>query len=247
MSAPMLIDDGDPAVQYSAGWAYDQGFAPAVYHTRHGAAVAGTNVSLTFDGTGIDVVTTLDPTARAGRPTTSYTIDGVHVETKTAPFASSGLTQFNFTAFSRKDLPPGSHVLTITNVNGTSPNIFWIDYFLVYGRPPSSPHESTTTATFATSPVGSVSATTHSVVPVSSATSTALGWSSSSSEPLYPSSLSRTTLTLFWTSTPMSSSSIGAMSFASNATTSSIPAGGSYTNHPSSYASSPIGFLGLSA
>ena len=74
-------------------------------------------------GTGVEVVIALDPTPQGGRPTVSYTIDGEHVATLTVPFNLEKLTQFNVTAFSKTDLSMGSHVLGLTNMNGTDPNL----------------------------------------------------------------------------------------------------------------------------
>ena len=114
-------------------------------HARYGHA-----------GTGIDVVGTLEPTDRNGRPTTTYNIDGKDVETYTAPFTATGDTQFNVTFFSKRDLDPGNHRLVVTNMNGSSPNIFWLDYFLVFGSPSqdgvggASPSSSSTSSSAAT-------------------------------------------------------------------------------------------------
>ncbi|RPD67546.1 hypothetical protein L226DRAFT_566239 [Lentinus tigrinus ALCF2SS1-7] len=146
MSTPSLIDDSAPIVAYSAtGWIIDAGFLPAFNHTRHGATGTDASVSLTFEGTGIEVVTTRESTSRAGRPTTLYSIDGAYVENSTEPFVPDGPTQFNVTVFSKKNLPSGMHVLNISNLNGTSPNTYWIDYFLVYGSLPVTTEDRTTT------------------------------------------------------------------------------------------------------
>ncbi|KAI0684382.1 hypothetical protein C8Q76DRAFT_804068 [Earliella scabrosa] len=157
MSSPTLIDDSHTAVQYSPGWIWDQLVHDEVDHTRHGAAIPDITVSLGFTGTGIDVVGTLEPTDRNGRPTTTYNIDGKDVETYTAPFTATGDTQFNVTFFSKRDLDPGNHRLVVTNMNGSSPNIFWLDYFLVFGSPSqdgvggASPSSSSTSSSAATS------------------------------------------------------------------------------------------------
>lgn len=153
MSSPTLIDDSQPAVQYSPGWIWDQLVHDEVDHTRHGAAISNLTASLGFtgeymistdscaplkstdvvnEGIGIEVVGTLEPTDRNGLPTTTYSIDGKVIETYTAPVTSSGDTQFNVTFFSKRDLDPGNHQIVVTNINGSSPNIFWLDYFLIY-------------------------------------------------------------------------------------------------------------------
>ncbi|RDX47793.1 hypothetical protein OH76DRAFT_716961 [Lentinus brumalis] len=243
MSAPFLIDDGDSAVQYSAGWVHDLGFQPAVYHTRHGAVGKGSSVSLTF----VEVVTTLDPTPQGGRPTTSYTIDGSHVATVTAPFAPNALTQFNITTFSKNGLPPGSHVLNITNMNGTSPNIFWIDYFLVYDPPASRPQESMTATHPTTIPIGSDPATTHSVTPISSSTPTAHSWSSyEPSESIELSSMlpRLTTATLSGASSGSITTTGDAFHTTTASTISAVDSNTTPSRHPASEEPSPTVTLG---
>ena len=87
----------------------------------------------------------------------SYTIDGEHVATLTVPLSNAKLTQFNVTAFSKTDLPMGSHVLGLTNMNGTDPNLLWIDYFRIYDSSPSTQQQSSTVVTSAIIPASSVS------------------------------------------------------------------------------------------
>ncbi|RPD67544.1 hypothetical protein L227DRAFT_605910 [Lentinus tigrinus ALCF2SS1-6] len=136
MVSPLFIDDTDPMIKYSSGWVYEAGFAPAVNATRHGAALAGQTVELAFNGTRIDIVTTLDPSSVGGQPTTNYSIDGVFVASQVAPFAW------------QEGRP---HVLTITNVNGTKPNMFWLDYFLVYDFLPPAQQDSSSSASWSDS------------------------------------------------------------------------------------------------
>ena len=50
MSMPLLIDDLNPAVQYSLGWISEENLPTEVDHTRHGAAVAGLTATLAFIG-----------------------------------------------------------------------------------------------------------------------------------------------------------------------------------------------------
>ncbi|KAI0638696.1 hypothetical protein C8Q77DRAFT_1092297 [Trametes polyzona] len=59
--------------------------------------------------------------------------------TYSAPLTPSGQTQYNVTFFSARNLSPGDHVVLISNKDGTSPNIFWLDYFLIDTLPGSSP------------------------------------------------------------------------------------------------------------
>ena len=71
----------------------------------------------------------LDDSPHFGLPVTAYDIDGQHITTVHAPWSDS--RQFNYVHFEKTDLYPGDHTLIVTNMNGTSPTIFWLDYFLV--------------------------------------------------------------------------------------------------------------------
>ncbi|KAM5542540.1 hypothetical protein V8D89_003999 [Ganoderma adspersum] len=156
MSSPTLIDDSNTAVQYSHNWTWVPNLVPEVDHTRHGVSEAGQTASLTFTGTGIQIFGTLEPSDFAGQPTTQYAIDGTVVANYTAPFTPSGPSVLNVTFFSKLDLSAeGDHEIVITNVNGTSPNMFWLDFFLVYTSTSQNP-------TGSSSGVATVTATSSS-------------------------------------------------------------------------------------
>ncbi|KAI0774634.1 hypothetical protein BD413DRAFT_301491 [Trametes elegans] len=142
-TSTVLVDDSDPRVQYKPGWQWQPGVTGPVDGTRHGAAEAGLTASLAFTGTGIQVVGSLGPVETSGSPDTTYSIDGQLAGSYTAPFVPSGRTQLNVTFFSKRDLPYGDHEVLITNVNGTSPNVFWLIFFLV----DTSPSDTSSTAT----------------------------------------------------------------------------------------------------
>ncbi|KAI0364601.1 hypothetical protein BV20DRAFT_1029453 [Pilatotrama ljubarskyi] len=157
--SPQLVDDTNPRVQYQPGWIWDQGVAE-VHNTRHGAGKAGLQAWLSFTGTGVEVVGTLGPSSDNGQPKTSYSIDGQVVGSYDAP--SSGSTQYNVTFFKSGNLAAGDHVIRINNTDGTSPNVFWLDYFLIYTSPiPDSPPAPVTSPTSPT-PTPSTSPTSTS-------------------------------------------------------------------------------------
>ncbi|KAI0737764.1 hypothetical protein C8Q80DRAFT_1114816 [Daedaleopsis nitida] len=140
MAAPKLIDDNDPRVQYSPGWNIDYD-AHAVGGTRHKAVHAGQTASLLFQGTGIQVVSAAESVVPAGHPQMTFNVDnGAFVQTVSQQLPSDGGrgTTYNVTVFSKRDLSLGAHQLVITNNNGTSPSIFWLDCFLVDLGPSSS-------------------------------------------------------------------------------------------------------------
>ncbi|KAH9854819.1 hypothetical protein C2E23DRAFT_39386 [Lenzites betulinus] len=170
-----FVDDTNPRVQYAPGWEWDQGLAE-VDTTRHGASTAGLKAWLSFTGAGVRVIGTLGDSNTYGQPKTTYLVDGVVAGSYSAPF--SGQTQYNVTFFSMRDLPLGDHVILINNTDGTSPNQFLLDYFLIdktssansspgptsppavvnppppaSSNPPPSTHSSTTSHTTSTSPL----------------------------------------------------------------------------------------------
>ena len=191
MSAPSLIDDHDPAVQYSPDWISEESQPFEVNGTCHGAAVAGLTATLSFMGelkymlfpylenkwssavgTGVQVVGILGPSVTNGQPTTEYAVDGQFVATYEAPFTDEAV--YNVTFFSKRDLTLGEHTLLITNLNGTSPTLFWLDYFLVDQASSSSSPPSTISSTSKTSWTlshsPSSSSSTHSFKPTLSST-----------------------------------------------------------------------------
>ena len=196
----VLVDDADPRIQYSPGWqAFENG--SELDGTKHGAAAAGLTASFSFTGTScavllrphtfplrngtmagtqVIVVGSLGSVDVHGIPTTLYALDGVEAGSYTAPVVDPGFFRLNVTFFSSKTLAPGDHTLVITNVNGTSPNVFWLDY-LEY-----IPSVASTTTT-STSSSSSSSATTLATSPSSPSSSSN---TSSSSESLTSSSTS---------------------------------------------------------
>ncbi|RDX47792.1 hypothetical protein OH76DRAFT_1405584 [Lentinus brumalis] len=152
MFRTVRIEDSDPLVQYSSSqWIVDDPFALASGDSRHGAALPELTVSLQFHGTGVQVVGILDASVHGGQPTTMYALDGVVVDTYNAPWTSE--RTFDAVFYVNRSLSPGDHTIEITNVNGTSPNLFWLDYFLVDAAPTLGATTSTTSRqpTFSTS------------------------------------------------------------------------------------------------
>ena len=86
-------------------------------------------------GTGIQVVTMREPTSLAGYAVTSYYIDGEYITTVGSSFVPDGRSHSNVTVFAKRDLAFGTHLLNITNMNGTRPSTFWLDYFVVDTSP----------------------------------------------------------------------------------------------------------------
>ncbi|KAI0650964.1 hypothetical protein C8Q79DRAFT_924094 [Trametes meyenii] len=177
----VLVDDSNPIVQYQSGWDWQPGVSVEVDGTRHQAKIAGITASLAFTGSGIQVVGTLGPSDSYGQPKTTYTIDNKLVGSYDAPFTPSGTTLYNVTFFSIGNLQHGDHEIVITNTDGTSPNAFFLDYFLVdpsaapavVASPPAAATTPQSTAPSPTTPSSPTLTTTHTVTqsPPSQATS----------------------------------------------------------------------------
>ncbi|OJT10296.1 hypothetical protein TRAPUB_13164 [Trametes pubescens] len=156
--ATELVDDTNPRVQYQPGWIWDQGVAE-VDATRHGASIAGIEAWLTFTGTGVRVIGTLGVSDTYGQPKTTYWVDGNEVGSYSAPH--TGQTTYNVTFFTMENLSSGSHVVRINNTDGTHPNTFWLDYFLIDNGPvATTTSTSTTTAPSPTQPANVQETTT---------------------------------------------------------------------------------------
>ncbi|EJF62126.1 hypothetical protein DICSQDRAFT_146415 [Dichomitus squalens LYAD-421 SS1] len=180
MTSQFLVVDTEPAVQYPTKWDHMETAGPDwPGHVRQGAGVAGMNAIFSFTGTGIQVVGTLERSDKYGQPTTSYAIDGETVGTYTAPFTPDLHTGWNTTFFSKRDLSPETHEVVVTNTNGTSPNVFWLDYFLVDvdqaspNNPPTSAPPPTSVPT--TLSQGSLTMAATDATTTNGSTSTAAG------------------------------------------------------------------------
>ncbi|KAI0758001.1 hypothetical protein C8Q74DRAFT_291487 [Fomes fomentarius] len=214
----VTVDDADPSIQYSSGWQANTDVGGLLDGTRHGATTAGMTVSFRFTGTQVMVAGSMGSWDVQGVPTSQYDIDSRTVGTFTAPIIEPGFRISNQTYFTSDDLPPGEHQLTITNVNGTKPNVFWLDYiaYLPAITPSSTPTPSESAS-------------------LSRSSSTALSTPSSSSASSTPSSASSTTISSApsaSSTTPISSDpSTPSNSFSSTLSASST------SSAPSSFAS----------
>ncbi|KAH9939378.1 uncharacterized protein BXZ73DRAFT_99581 [Epithele typhae] len=174
MSDPQLIDDTNPIVQYQGGWDWQQG-VDAVDNTRHAVSADGLIASLSFSGTGIQVVGQLEPSSNWGTPLTSYTIDNQLVGQYQAGSTSS--TQQNVTFFSKLDLAYGNHEIVIKHIGTTG--TYFLDFFLVYKsqssnvattKPAKNPTTTTTSTTSTTQRQQQQQQTTSTNVPPTTVT-----------------------------------------------------------------------------
>ncbi|KAL7282794.1 hypothetical protein ACG7TL_004271 [Trametes sanguinea] len=127
----VYVDDSDPKVVYSGDWGISN-TEYAWHETLHFASEEGSTASLKFTGTWISVVGGGGDTNQFGYPSTSYVIDGKNYKTLQTSADASHDTYFdNVTMFTSPTLDAGEHTLVITNLNGTKPNTFWLDYFWI--------------------------------------------------------------------------------------------------------------------
>ncbi|KAI0758009.1 hypothetical protein C8Q74DRAFT_292353 [Fomes fomentarius] len=172
MPESVKIEDNDSRVQYIGEWSTDP-FAEASGGSRHGAAVLGVMATLSFTGTSIQVYGIIDDSPHDGQPTTRYDVDGETVETYTTPWTDTRAFDVRF--FVKSDLSPGDHTIRITNMNGTSPTIFWLDYFVVDAsfsqpQPPLSSSSGSPKTTSLSSVASSTQLTLHSFTPSTTTT-----------------------------------------------------------------------------
>lgn len=152
----LIVDDTSNLIEYSAGWT--SGFSgdgvsdvDAEYmRTKHGAKTAGLTAKFNFTGTvycGIysfdhySLISRLSPgTSIAvygsvgsvdvyGVPISSYSVDDRNTTTYTAPIIQPGGFLTHVAFYQSPILPPGTHELVITNLNGSVPSVLWIDFF----------------------------------------------------------------------------------------------------------------------
>lgn len=77
-------------------------------------------------GTLVSVMVCVEEIKDGGYPSASFVIDGQNYGTVAAS-PSSTESLFNITLFTSPNLPAGEHTLVVTNLNGTRPNVFWLD------------------------------------------------------------------------------------------------------------------------
>lgn len=64
-----------------------------------------------------------------GVPISSYSVDDRNTTTYTAPIIQTGGFLTHVAFYQSPILPPGTHELVITNLNGSVPSVLWIDFF----------------------------------------------------------------------------------------------------------------------
>ncbi|KAI0658695.1 hypothetical protein C8Q70DRAFT_182730 [Cubamyces menziesii] len=129
-NAWVYVDDADTRIQYSDNWGVSS-IQYAYDSTLHAASVKGATAAFTFTGIGVSVTGGQGDVQQYGWPSSSYAIDGKVYETYNvvdAHLSDPSAFSYQTTYFTTQDLSAGQHTLVITNLNGTSPNTYWIDY-----------------------------------------------------------------------------------------------------------------------
>ncbi|KAF9457150.1 hypothetical protein BDZ94DRAFT_1176202 [Collybia nuda] len=142
-----IVDDRDPRVKYSDGWA-PSGGNHEFGGTTHGTFLAGSKATFTFNGSSVEVYGTMgidhkDP------PVSTYSLDGSSLQTFNPPLPNA--IQYQQLFFKSPTLDDKQHVLVVTST--ISETAFWLDYFRIASNSISSP---------LSDPVSSVTPTTLS-------------------------------------------------------------------------------------
>lgn len=105
------IDGEDPSITYNGSWAGQQ-YAGQYLGTQHYTTTNGDSFSLTFNGTGIDLISTM----ATNRGSFTYTVDGGGTQNGSC-YASTSKDQQACVSIS--GLGYGSHTLVVTKTGGT--------------------------------------------------------------------------------------------------------------------------------
>ncbi|KAJ7174091.1 hypothetical protein C8R43DRAFT_1058086 [Mycena crocata] len=141
----VFIDDADPDIIYSLDWkGVDPKFIPVYFqHTGRVTPSSSSSISLSFEGTFVSLNGVI-----FGKPENlngSVAIDGGEALTITPPPTpdSKSHVRLNYPLFSKSDLAPGSHNMTVFITNGQS---FAVDYLLTGTEPMAPPKTSNTSS-----------------------------------------------------------------------------------------------------
>ncbi|KAJ7443946.1 hypothetical protein B0H11DRAFT_2090356 [Mycena galericulata] len=140
MAAPrrIVVDDTDPAIQYSpGGWTVADAsklntlgnYGPLYNSTSHSTSTSGSTLSFSFNGTSISVMGTIDittdTTTNTTDPTWSCFVDEIPITNPNPTFA---FPENNWPLCDLAQVAPGSHVLTIQVQSKGQP--FYLDNIL---------------------------------------------------------------------------------------------------------------------
>ncbi|EIW61148.1 uncharacterized protein TRAVEDRAFT_56558 [Trametes versicolor FP-101664 SS1] len=214
------VDDGDLRIQYSGNW-QTMVFDAAYNSTLHYTTEEGATATLVFTGTQAGLIGCGGLTDKWGWPSESYVVDGKTLEIQRDLTADPTTMFFNVQLFDSLALDPGEHTLVVTNLNGTSPNTFFLDNFWFVpldngsnGGASASPSASASASASVQSSDSSLTTPHHTPtsVPATSASASAQSSNSGtiSSTSSTSSSSSGATLSLTSTSSPAASTSASA-------------------------------------
>ncbi|KAF9073901.1 hypothetical protein BDP27DRAFT_1359793 [Rhodocollybia butyracea] len=128
-SLQTLVDDGDPRIIYSEGWAKAGNPMFECEGTTHGSQAPNVTATLNFSGVGVQVVGTVGIPASDGSPSSTYQVDDL--PTSTFVFTTKGQANYRIQFYSSPLLNAGDHKLVITSLGNDNSRI-WLDYILYY-------------------------------------------------------------------------------------------------------------------
>lgn len=114
VSNPVEINDNNTSVVYTGTWGYANNRGAGDYDNDvHYTSNNGDSFSITFTGTGIDVIGPMSPSDG----TSNVTLDGAQVATTTAVYSGTYSPQQHYWGI--RNQTPGTHTLTLTKTGGS--------------------------------------------------------------------------------------------------------------------------------
>ncbi|KAG6910372.1 hypothetical protein DXG01_011087 [Tephrocybe rancida] len=133
------IDDSSPQIAYFGQWS-PAGVAEEHNHTTHGSWTKGSQATISFRGTSIEVYGTIGREHNNGdpafSPVTTYMIDGNQASASTFTGTPGSGILFRQLFYQSSTLDNGEHNLVVTLTNSNM-NAVWLDYFQVERSTPA--------------------------------------------------------------------------------------------------------------
>jgi hypothetical protein len=122
----IIVDENDPAVEYSGQWALEGSEKYEYQGTTHKSNSTGNAAIFKFNGTTIDVYGTINGTLDQTTALVSFQLDGGSTR-YFLPIDTQSRLRPKWRMFSTSALSAGEHTLRIESL---TPDAFWLDYFI---------------------------------------------------------------------------------------------------------------------
>ncbi|KAI0328197.1 NAD(P)-binding protein [Cubamyces sp. BRFM 1775] len=132
----VYVDDDDYRIEFSQDWAVTRSSPQAYENSMHVVSLQGATATFVFAGTAVAVYGAVGGVAQNGWPSSSYAVDGSVYETynfvSASGYSNASELRYQVPYFTVQGLSMDEHTLVITNLNGTAPNKYWLDYICFY-------------------------------------------------------------------------------------------------------------------